>query len=81
MTSFEILLDANSAPFLPSTKKKASTSVTAGSNFSGTARFNNHRIAESILIRLFKIQLPVPLNTVMSILPGMIGARSISMPY
>jgi hypothetical protein len=73
-------MDANSVPFLPSAKKKASTSVTASSNLSGTATFNNHHLAESILLRLVKMQLHVPLNTVMSILPGTIGARSISMP-
>ncbi len=79
-TFFEILMDANSAPFLPSAMKKASTSVTANSNPSGAATFNNHCLAESILICLNKIQLHVPLNTVMSILPSMIGAHSISMP-
>jgi hypothetical protein len=73
-------MDANSVSLLPSETKKASTSVTANSNPSGTATFNNHRLAESILIPLVKIQLHVPLNTVMSILPGMIGAHSISVP-
>jgi hypothetical protein len=79
MTFFEILMNANSVPFLPSATKKASTIVTANSNPSGTTTFNNHCLAESILICLVKIQLHVPLNTVMSILPGMTGAHSISM--
>ncbi len=78
-TSFTILMDANSMPFLPSTKTKARKSVTASSNPSGTTTFNYHRLAESILICLVKIQLLVPLNTVMLILPCMIGACSIPM--
>ncbi len=68
-------------PFLPSAKKKASTSVTASSNPSGTTTFNNHCLVGINTYTPPQNTAPCSIEHGNVNLARYIGAHSISMPY